>query len=177
VTADDTRPDLPGGHGHAQGRRGPSSPGAGDLPAPARRAAEAAYRNWRIGDDGEGRLHAALVVAASLIRADERERPGAIPLSETLTDEQVAEFRERFEAAVANPGLPRVLPSDGWLERAEAAEAKLAEVRETIAAFFTHHGNSAAFALRSARDLAEGVRQVLDRAPLEAPEAAAEATP
>lgn len=108
--------------------------GGGDIPERAREAAYRAYRGWRIGDDGEGRLHAALVAAAPLIRAAERER-------------------------------------------AEAAEAKLAEVRETIAAFFTHHGNSAAFALRSARDLAEGVRQVLDRAPLEAPEAAAEATP
>jgi hypothetical protein len=32
-----------------------------DLPDHARRAAVAAYRGWRIGDDGEGRLHAALV--------------------------------------------------------------------------------------------------------------------
>jgi hypothetical protein len=34
---------------------------ADGLPRDARKAAEAAYRDWRIGDDGEGRLHAALV--------------------------------------------------------------------------------------------------------------------
>ena len=45
-----------------------------DLPQDARAAAEAAYRNWRVGDDGEGRLHAALAAAAPLIRAAERER-------------------------------------------------------------------------------------------------------
>lgn len=44
------------------------------LPAPARRAAEAAYRNWRIGGQFEGRLHAALEAAAPLIREAERER-------------------------------------------------------------------------------------------------------
>lgn len=33
----------------------------GTLPVPARKAAEAAYRNWHIGDEGEGRLHAALL--------------------------------------------------------------------------------------------------------------------
>lgn len=45
-----------------------------DLPEAAWLEAGAAYRSWRIGDDGEGRLHAALVRAAPLIRADERER-------------------------------------------------------------------------------------------------------
>lgn len=44
------------------------------LPAPARKAAEAAYRNWRIGGQFEGRLHAALEAAAPLIREAERER-------------------------------------------------------------------------------------------------------
>jgi chromosome segregation ATPase len=61
----------------------------------------------------------------------------------------------------------RIPPLERQAERAGRAEAKLAEVRRTIAAFFTHHGNSAAFALQSARDLAEGIRQVLDRVPLE----------
>lgn len=46
-----------------------------DLPQEARKAAEAAYRNWRIGDDGEGRLHAALV-------AYERERDGGTAAAE-----------------------------------------------------------------------------------------------
>lgn len=51
-------------------------------------------------------------------------------------------------------------------ERAEAAEAALAEVREVITTYFTVHGNSTAASLTKARDLAEAVRQVLDRVPL-----------
>lgn len=53
-------------------------------------------------------------------------------------------------------------------ERAEAAEAQLAEIRTVISTYFTVHGNSAGGSLQSARDLAEGIRQVLDRAALEA---------
>jgi len=50
--------------------------------------------------------------------------------------------------------------------RAAAAEAQLAEVREVIATFFAYHGNNTAASLTAARDLAEGIRQVLDRVPL-----------
>lgn len=57
-------------------------------------------------------------------------------------------------------------PGPDWKDRAEAAEAKLAEVREVISTYFAVHGNSTAAALQSARDLAEGTRQVLDREPL-----------
>jgi hypothetical protein len=78
VSTDDIGQDLPSAHAKAQDRPGPSSPGTGDLPEPARRAAEAAYRNWRIGDDGEGRLHAALVAAAPLIRAEAEAQLAAI---------------------------------------------------------------------------------------------------
>ena len=52
------------------------------------------------------------------------------------------------------------------LERAEAAEAQLAEIREVITTYFTVHGNSTAASLTKARDLAEAVRQVLDRVPM-----------
>lgn len=51
-------------------------------------------------------------------------------------------------------------------ERAEAAEAQLAEVREVIGTFFVVHGNNTAASMTGARDLAEGIRQVLDRVPL-----------
>ena len=51
-------------------------------------------------------------------------------------------------------------------DRAEAAEASLAEVREVITTYFTVHGNSTAASLTKARDLAEAVRQVLDRVPM-----------
>lgn len=46
------------------------------------------------------------------------------------TPEEIAGFRERFAAAMAKPRPVMVLPSDRWKARAEAAEAKLAEVRE-----------------------------------------------
>ena len=51
-------------------------------------------------------------------------------------------------------------------DRAEAAEARLAEVREVITTYFTVHGNNTSASLVMARDLAEAVRQVLDRVPL-----------
>lgn len=49
--------------------------------------------------------------------------------------------------------------------RAEAAEAKLDEIRSTITTYFQVHGNSTAASLTKARDLAEGIRQILDREP------------
>ena len=55
-------------------------------------------------------------------------------------------------------------------QRAEAAEAVIAEVREVIGTYFTVHGNNTAASLARARDLAEGIRQVLDRTPLETQE-------
>jgi len=36
----------------------------------------------------------------------------------------------RFDVTMANPGPFRVLPSDYWKDRAEVAEARLAEVRD-----------------------------------------------
>jgi len=42
--------------------------------------------------------------------------------------------------------------------RAEAAEAKLAGIRETVSTFLTVRGGG-----QGAQDLAEGIRQVLDR--------------
>ena len=50
-----------------------------------------------------------------------------------------------------------------WHCRAEAAEAKLAEVRETIATFLAHYGHSELPSFKVALDLAHGVQQVLDR--------------
>lgn len=47
--------------------------------------------------------------------------------------------------------------------RAETAEAKLAEIREMARTYFVVHGNSNAASLVHARDLAEGIRQILDR--------------
>lgn len=50
--------------------------------------------------------------------------------AESWTPEQVAEFKASFEAAMAKYAPLRVLPSDHWKDRAEAAEAKLARVEE-----------------------------------------------
>ena len=48
----------------------------------------------------------------------------------------------------------------------ERAGAKLEEINFVIDAFFAHYGNSSAGIFAAARDLAEGIRQVIDRVPL-----------
>jgi hypothetical protein len=45
----------------------------------------------------------------------------------------------------------------------ERYETREAEIRNVITGFFAHHGNSTAAYLQSARDLAEGITQVMDR--------------
>ena len=50
--------------------------------------------------------------------------------------------------------------------RAEAAEAKLAEVREIVSTFVAVRGGG-----QGAQDLAEGIRQVLDRDKISSEEA------
>ena len=56
------------------------------------------------------------------------------------------------------------------LVAAKAAAAERAQLKDEITrvmdGFFAVHGNSTAAFLRAARDLAEGIRQVLDREPL-----------
>jgi hypothetical protein len=54
-------------------------------------------------------------------------------------------------------------PETGLLERAEAAERKLAEVRTVLDTFFAHYGNSELPTHKRALALAHGIRQVLDR--------------
>jgi hypothetical protein len=57
------------------------------------------------------------------------EAPALImPSAGEWTPEEIARFKERLKAAMANPGPLRVLPSDHWKDRAEAAEAKLAAI-------------------------------------------------
>jgi len=46
---------------------------------------------------------------------------------------------------------------------AGTAEAKLAEIRETVETFLAHYGDSGLASLRVAGDLAHGILQVLDR--------------
>jgi len=53
-----------------------------------------------------------------------------LPAGEPWTPEQLAQFQANFDATMANLGPLTALPSDHWQARAEAAEAKLAEVRE-----------------------------------------------
>jgi hypothetical protein len=82
----------------------------------------------------------------------EKERPFVLLPWEGRDDAQ-RELDMRIGAAVAAA------------ERARA-EAVIAEVREVIGTYFTVHGNNTAASLAKARDLAEAVRQVLDRTPL-----------
>ena len=51
----------------------------------------------------------------------------------TQAPEAIRELEARFREAVAKRGPLTVLPSDRWQERAEAAEAKLAEIAEMCA--------------------------------------------
>jgi hypothetical protein len=61
------------------------------------------------------------------IREGDGELPELrIPPGKPISDEDVAELRERF--AEAMKGRPVILPSDRWRERAEAAEATVAEI-------------------------------------------------
>jgi hypothetical protein len=50
--------------------------------------------------------------------------------------------------------------------RREAAEARLAEVRQTVDSFLGHYGQTSLASFKVAQDLAEGILQVLDREPL-----------
>ena len=59
--------------------------------------------------------------------------PLILPGGETpWTPEQLAQLQADFDAAMANPGPLRVLPSDHWQARAEAAEAKVAALRSAL---------------------------------------------
>ena len=79
----------------------------------------------------------------------------------------IAWQREAREALWRAPSRRQVEATiRAQFDRAEAAEALLAEVREVITTYFTVHGNNTSASLAAARDLAEGVRQVLDRVPL-----------
>jgi hypothetical protein len=81
----------------------------------------------------------------------------------------IARQREARDVVWASPSRDQVRAMiRGQWERAEAAEARLAEVRQAIATFFTVYGNSTAASLTRAGDLGEGIRQILDRDALEA---------
>jgi hypothetical protein len=105
-------------------------------------------------------------VAAVLGLPGSASEPDGPATEATLTPEAIRELEARFREAVAKRGPLTVLPSDRWQERAEAAEAKLAEVRAAIGNFQAHYGHSAQPSFKVANDLAEGIRQVLDREPL-----------
>ena len=72
-----------------------------------------------------------------------------------LTPEEIAGLRERFAAAMANQGPFRVR----WKDRAEAAEATLAAIREVLTTSLTDTGDGLGVLQRPADDGA-----MLDRA-------------
>jgi len=53
--------------------------------------------------------------------------------------------------------------ADAAEARLAVAEARLAEVRQTVDSFLGHYGNTSLASFKVAQDLAEGIRQVLDR--------------
>jgi hypothetical protein len=111
-------------------------------------------------------FRAVQVVAAVLGVPVSASEPDGPATEATQTPEAIRELEARFREAVAKRGPLTVLPSDRWQERAEAAEAKLAEVCAAIGNFQAHYGHSAQPSFKVANDLAEGIRQVLDREPM-----------
>lgn len=76
----------------------------------------------------------------------------------------IAWQKDARQALWMSPGRDQVRATiQAQYDRAERAEARLDEIREVIKAYFVFHGNSTAASLTHARDLAEGIRQVLDR--------------
>ena len=68
--------------------------------------------------------------------------------------EHMRELDRRFAAAVAK------------MAAADQRERLAAELEEYAAGFFTHHGGSSAAFLEYARDIMEGVMQIVTREPL-----------
>ena len=103
--------------------------------------------------------------------ADDREREDADKARTLITGALLGELSRRlleYENAItwntSCLSCPAVLDSSiRETFRREQAEGKLAEIRRVMAGFFAHYGNSTAVSLEKARDLAEGIRQVLDR--------------
>lgn len=93
------------------------------LHEPSRLAAWAAFRAWRIGDPGEGRLDAALRAFAEAGRgeAEKPHRPGLRRVvSRDLAPADCLSCGQRWPCEAS------------WRGRAEAAEARLAEVRAVL---------------------------------------------
>jgi hypothetical protein len=76
--------------------------------------------------------------------------------------------RERQVLETGGPGFPCCPVETAAVARAVAAEREriTSELKAHMAAFFGHYGNNTALSLQRARDLAEGIRQILDREPL-----------
>ena len=81
-----------------------------------------------------------------------KERPPA-----TFPWAQREPFLQDIDRAVASLVTGRAAAD----ERARLS----AELKEHMTGFFAHHGNSSGWAMQTARDLAEGIRQILDREP------------
>jgi hypothetical protein len=69
---------------------------------------------------------------------------------------------DRFTAACPCCGTLMV-PTSVSARALQQAEARLAEVRDTVAGFLAHHGNASIASLRFAQDLAHGILQVCDK--------------
>jgi hypothetical protein len=78
-------------------------------------------------------FRAVQVAAAVLGVPASASEPDGPATEATQTPEAIRELEARFREAVAKRGPLTVLPSDRWQERAEAAEAKLAEIAEMCA--------------------------------------------
>lgn len=96
--------------------------------------------------------------------------PDAERRLEAATDDAmtavIAWQKEAREAPWTSPSRNQVRETiRAQFDRAERAEARLDEIRSTLDTYFVVHGNNTAASLTRARDLAEGIRQILDREP------------
>ena len=139
---------------------------------PLGRIAHEAYGNWLLE---QGRLpHDAVH-----LNQWERLAPGLqeayMRIGSAVAARAVADIAARLEHAEAalagdNEGVRLWMLDCGELvakhrDRADSADARLAEIRQVIKTYFVVHGNSTSASLTHARDLAEGIRQILDRKP------------
>lgn len=104
-------------------------------------------------------------------RSELKDRPGFIlqPWEERHPEQQ--ELDMRIGSAVAARAVADAKGSAGMARQRvlrtrmalDAAEARLAEIRETVSTFLAYYGDSGLASLRVAGDLAHGILQVLDR--------------
>jgi hypothetical protein len=94
------------------------------------------------------------------------------PVDSAVRDAAIAALKAEVEYARTARQAVWSAPSQAQVERlirsawpviTGPGEARLGEVRDTVAGFLAHHGNASIASLRFAQDLAHGILQVCDK--------------